>query len=72
MTRLRMAPGQLISSPNQNPPIPAEDMVVGPGVAPGPPACRAGVVTGLLADESGCRGGIRTYISPLNRRLLYC
>src|SRR5687767_6252583 len=36
------------------------------------PACRAGDVTGCLADEIGCRGGIRTYISPLNRRLLYC
>ena len=34
------------------------------------PACRAGDFTGRLADEIGCRGGIRTCISPLNRRLL--
>jgi hypothetical protein len=36
------------------------------------PACRAGDFTGCLADEIGCRGGIRTYISPLNRRPLDC
>ena len=45
-------------------------MVVGPGVAPGLPACRAGVVTGSLADEIGCQGRTRTYISPINNRPL--
>ena len=34
------------------------------------PACRAGDVTGCLADEIGCQGRIRTCIVPRNRRLL--
>lgn len=34
------------------------------------PAGRAGDFTGCLTDESGCRGRVRTCISPLNRRPL--
>lgn len=42
-------PADLLARPN--PPMLANNLVVGPGVAPGLPACRAGVVTGSLADE---------------------
>lgn len=66
-------PADLLAS--SNPPKLAEELVVGLGDAPSNvprPRDRAGDVTGCLADENGCRGGIRTYISPLNRRPLYC
>ena len=70
VTRLRPF-GRASLSPRQSKPSAlAKEVVVSPGVAPGPPACRAGVVTGSLADEIGCQGRIRTYILPLNRRTL--
>ena len=65
-----LPPGQLISSPNLTLRSRLRNMVVSPGVAPGLPACRAGVVTGSLADEIGCQGRTRTCILPINNRPL--